>query len=45
MLKTGTILVALLSATAALADVRPMPEDGLFSTQETKRSRSLLRSL
>jgi hypothetical protein len=30
MLKTGTIIVALLSAPAAAADVRQMPTDGRF---------------
>jgi hypothetical protein len=30
MLKTATILVALLSASAAFADMRPMPEAGRF---------------
>jgi hypothetical protein len=45
MLKTGTILVALLSATAALADVRPMPEDGLFCPSWAEAHERTLASL
>jgi hypothetical protein len=30
MLKSATLMVALLSASAALAEVKPMPEDGRF---------------
>lgn len=45
MLKTGTIIVALLSATAAAADVRPMPADGRFCPSWAEAHERTLASL
>jgi hypothetical protein len=45
MLKTGTIIVALLSAPAAAADVRPMPADGRFCPSWAEAHERTLASL
>jgi hypothetical protein len=45
MLRTGTIIVVLLSASAALADVRPMPEDGRFCPSWAEAHERTLASL
>jgi hypothetical protein len=45
MLKITTIIIALLAATAALADVRPMPEDGLFCPSWAEAHERTLASL
>jgi len=45
MLKTGMILVVLLSASAAFADVRPMPEDGRFCPSWAEAHERTLASL
>ena len=45
MLKTGTIIVALLSATAAVADVRPLPADGRFCPSWAEAHERTLASL
>jgi hypothetical protein len=46
MLKTGTMIVALLSATSALAaDIRPMPEDGRFCPSWAEAHERTLASL
>jgi len=45
MLKTATILVVLLSASAAFADMRPMPEDGRFCPSWAEAHERTLASL
>jgi hypothetical protein len=45
MFKTGVILVVLLSASAAFADVRPMPEDGRFCPSWAEAHERTLASL
>lgn len=45
MLKTGTIIVALLSAPAAAADVRPMPADGRLCPSWAEAHERTLASL
>jgi hypothetical protein len=45
MLKIGTIIVALLSAPAAAADVRPMPADGRFCPSWAEAHERTLASL
>jgi hypothetical protein len=45
MLKIATIIVALLAATAALADVRRMPADGLFCPSWAEAHERTLASL
>ena len=45
MLKTGAIIVALLSAPAAAADVRPMPADGRFCPSWAEAHERTLASL
>jgi len=45
MLKTGTLMVALLSACAAMAEVKPMPEDGRFCPSWAEAHERTLASL
>jgi hypothetical protein len=45
MRKTAAILVVLLTATAALAEVRPMPEDGRFCSSWAEAHERTLASL
>jgi hypothetical protein len=45
MLKITMIIVALLTTTAALADMRPMPEDGLFCPSWAEAHERTLASL
>jgi hypothetical protein len=45
MLKTSTFIVVLLSATAAAADVRPMPADGRFCPSWAEAHERTLASL
>jgi hypothetical protein len=45
MLKTATFLIALLSASAAFADIRPMPEDGRFCPSWAEAHERTLASL
>ena len=45
MLKSATLMVALLSASAAMAEVKPMPEDSLFCPSWAEAHERSLASL